>query len=171
VPSRVTFVRMNKKGHVLNAVLLSIGLGYVLEPSGDVETFQTIARISLPIVLGALFPDVDTDFGKHRKTLHNLAVLGIFVAYPYFFDNLHYVWIGVATHYVLDLLGSKRGIALFYPLEKEYNLPTGVTVSSKHADLVTVVVTVVEIAAFAAIYYYGPPLVALVGESTAVLGF
>jgi len=25
---------MNKKGHVLNAVLLSIGLGYLLEPAG-----------------------------------------------------------------------------------------------------------------------------------------
>ena len=34
---------MDKKGHVLNAVLLAIGVGYVLEPSGDVSTFVAIA--------------------------------------------------------------------------------------------------------------------------------
>ena len=60
---------MNKQGHVLNAVLLGIGLGYVLEPAGDFETFRTVAEVSVPVVLGALFPDVDTAFGKHRKTL------------------------------------------------------------------------------------------------------
>ena len=145
---------MNKKGHVLNAILLSIGLGYVLEPSGDVETFVKIAQISVPIVLGALFPDVDTAFGRHRKTLHNLAVLGIFVAYPLVFDNLHFVWVGVLTHYVLDMVGSKRGIALFYPWDEEFALPVGVATNSKYADLVTVVITVAEVAAFAAVHFY-----------------
>ena len=149
---------MNKRGHVLNAVLLSIGLGYVLEPSGDVPTFVTIAELSAPIVLGALFPDVDTAFGSHRKTLHNLLVLGVFVAYPFVFDNLRFVWVGVATHYVLDMLGSRRGIALFYPWEKEFNLPVGVPVSSKWADLVTVVVTGVELAVLAGFHYYVAPL-------------
>ncbi|MGM0590919.1 MAG: metal-dependent hydrolase [Halobacteriota archaeon] len=149
---------MNKKGHVLNAILLSIGLGYILEPSGDVPTFVAIAELSVPIVLGALFPDVDTAFGKHRKTLHNLAVLAIFLVYPYYFDNLHFVWVGVATHYVLDLVGSKRGIALFYPFEKEYDLPVGVPVSSKHADLVTVVITGAELALLAAVHFYLLPL-------------
>src|SRR6056297_211634 len=124
---------MNKEGHVLNAVLLSIGLGYIFYPAGDVPTLRAIAEISVPVVLGALFPDVDTAFGKHRKTLHNLPVLAVFYAYPVFFDNLHFVWIGVATHYVLDMLGSKRGIALFYPYTQEYNLPVGVPVSSKWA--------------------------------------
>lgn len=146
---------MNKKGHVLNAILLSIGLGYVLEPSGDVETFVKIAQISIPITLGALFPDVDTAFGRHRKTLHNLLVLAIFLAYPLVFDNLHFVWIGVLTHYILDLMGSKRGIALFYPLlSTEYDLPTGVATSSKYADIVTVVITVLEIALFALVHVY-----------------
>ncbi|SEV83082.1 metal-dependent hydrolase [Natrinema salifodinae] len=137
---------MNKKGHVLNAVLLSIGLGYLLEPSGGPETFRTIAMLGIPVTLGALFPDVDTAFGRHRKTLHNLPILIGFVAFPYVFDNLEYVWIGVLTHYVLDVAGSKRGIALFYPVwKKEFGLPVGVTVSSKRADLVTVVVTVGEL--------------------------
>ena len=149
---------MNKRGHVLNAVLLSIGLGYVLEPSGDVPTFVAIAELSVPVVLGALFPDVDTAFGRHRKTLHNLPVLGVFVVYPFLFDNLHYVWVGVATHYVLDLLGSKRGVALFYPLEKEYSLPMGVPVSSKWADLVTVAVTALELAVLATFHVYVAPL-------------
>lgn len=149
---------MDKKGHVLNAILLGIGLGYVLEPSGDVETFRTIAMLLPPVTLGALFPDVDTAFGRHRKTLHNLPVLALFVAYPYFFDNLHYVWIGIATHYVLDFVGSKRGLALFYPLDEEFGLPFGVTTSSKYAELVTVVVTILELAALAAVVHYAPQL-------------
>ncbi len=147
---------MNKKGHVLNAILLAIGLGYVLEPSGDVPTFEMIARLSVPIILGALFPDIDTAFGRHRKTFHNLLVLAIFLAYPYFFDNLHYVWIGIVTHYVLDYFGSKRGIALFYPWSKEFSFPTGVATSSTRADLVTVLITGVELGLFAAAYYLSP---------------
>ena len=138
---------MNKRGHVLNAALLSIGLGYVLQPSGDVETFVTIAEVSVPVVLGALVPDVDTAFGRHRKTLHNLFVLGIVAAYPIYFSNLDWVWLGVVTHYVLDYFGSRRGIALFYPLwDEEFGSPTGVTTSSEYAEIVTVAVTVFEIA-------------------------
>ena len=149
---------MNKEGHVLNAVLLSIGLGYIIHPSGDIPTFKMIAEVSVPVVLGALFPDVDTAFGKHRKTLHNLPVLAIIYAYPVYFGNLHYVWVGVATHYVLDMVGSKRGIALFYPYSKEYNLPVGVAVSSKWATGVTVAVTGLELAAIAAVVHLDLPV-------------
>ncbi|ESP89906.1 metal-dependent hydrolase [Candidatus Halobonum tyrrellensis] len=146
---------MNKRGHVLNAVLLAVGLGYVLEPSGGAETFVEIARLSVPVVLGALFPDVDTAFGRHRKTLHNLPVLGVFVAYPVYFGNLQFVWVGVATHYVLDVVGSKRGIALFYPVaSREYDLPVGVATSSDLADVVTVVITLLEVAVLAAVHVY-----------------
>jgi len=149
---------MNKRGHVLNAVLLSIGLGYVLDPSGDVSTFATIAEVFLPVVLGALFPDVDTAFGKHRKTLHNLPVLLIFLAHPvYHGGNLQWVWLGVLTHYVLDMVGSKRGIALFYPvLDTEYGFPTGVTTSSEHAEAVTVAITILELAAVGALVHVLP---------------
>lgn len=148
---------MNKKGHVLNAVLLSIGLGYLLEPVGDLETFKTIAMIGVPVTLGALFPDVDTAFGRHRKTLHNLPILLGFVVFPSVFGNLEYVWIGVLTHYVLDVAGSKRGIALFYPIwKKEFGLPIGVAVSSKRADLMMVVVTVGELALAAALVFEVP---------------
>ena len=161
---------MNKRGHVLNAILLAIGLGYVLEPSGDIETFIVIAQLSIPITLGALFPDVDTDFGKHRKTLHNLPILAIFVIWPIVFNNLHYVWIGILTHYILDLAGSKRGIALFYPYKKEYNLPIGVPVSSSKADLVTVIITVAEVALFAVVHWYIIPLDTAGAEITTVVG-
>ena len=149
---------MNKRGHVLNAVLLSIGLGYVLDPSGDVTTFATIAEVFLPVVLGALFPDVDTAFGKHRKTLHNIPVLVIFLAHPlYHGGNLQWVWLGVLTHYVLDYFGSRRGIALFYPLsDQEYGSPTGVTTSSVRAEIVTVAVSIVEIAVVAALVHVLP---------------
>ncbi|MDS0258106.1 metal-dependent hydrolase [Haloarcula sp. S1CR25-12] len=163
---------MNKRGHVLNAVLLSIGLGYVLDPSGDVSTFATIAEVFLPVVLGALFPDVDTAFGKHRKTLHNLPVLLIFLAHPvYHGGNLQWVWLGVVTHYVLDIVGSKRGIALFYPISStEYGFPTGVTTSSDRAEAVTVAITLFELAAIAALVYvlptYLPPQAAEIVANT-----
>ncbi|OYR93931.1 hypothetical protein DJ71_02395, partial [Halorubrum sp. E3] len=138
---------MNKRGHVLNGLLLALGLGFIVEPGLDMATARTVAEITVPVVLGALFPDVDTAFGRHRKTLHSLPVLGVFLAYPIVFGNLQYVWIGVLTHYVLDVVGSRRGIALFHPLsDTEYGMPTGVTTSSEYADLVTVAVTAVEIA-------------------------
>lgn len=160
---------MNKRGHVLNAVLLSIGLGYVVHPAGDVETFVTIAELFVPIVLGALFPDVDAVVGRHRKTLHNLPVLGIVLAYPIYFGNLQWVWIGVLTHYLLDLLGTKRGLALFYPLwEREYELPFGVPVKSRWSPYVTLVVTALELAVAALIVHGLPP--ELAERGLAVLG-
>jgi membrane-bound metal-dependent hydrolase YbcI (DUF457 family) len=151
---------MNKRGHVLNAVLLAIGLGYILEPSGDVETFQMIAEVFVPVVLGALFPDVDTAFGKHRKTLHNLPVLVLVAAYPLYFGNLQWVWLGVVTHYVLDVLGTTRGIALFYPFwSREFDVPFGIPVDSKYTDLMMLSVTAVELAAIFLLVTYGSPLV------------
>ena len=151
---------MNKRGHVLNGVLLAIGLGYVLEPAGDVETFATIAEVFVPVILGALFPDVDTAFGKHRKSLHNLLVLGIVAAYPFYFGNLQWVWLGVLTHYVLDVLGTTRGIALFYPFwSKEFDVPFGIPVDSKYTDLMTVTVTALEIAGIFLLVTYGVPVV------------
>ncbi|MFC7132061.1 MULTISPECIES: metal-dependent hydrolase [Salinibaculum] len=151
---------MNKRGHVLNAVLLAIGLGYILEPSGDVETFRTIAEVFVPVVLGALFPDVDTAFGKHRKTLHNLPVLAIVGAYPLYFGNLQWVWLGVLTHYVLDVLGTTRGIALFYPLwSKEFDVPFGIPVDSQYTDLMMLTVTAVELAGTFLLLKYAAPVV------------
>ena len=146
---------MNKQGHVLNAILLAIGVGFVLEPSVTLATAEKIAQVSVPLILGALFPDVDTAFGRHRKTLHSLPVLGVFLAYPIFFGNLYFVWAGVLSHYILDMVGSRRGIALFHPLsDQEYGAPTGVTTSSTYATLVTVIITALEIAAFWAVHVY-----------------
>lgn len=139
---------MNKRGHVLNAVLLSVGLGYVFHPAGNAETFATIVEIGAPVILGALFPDVDTVFGRHRKALHNLPVLAGMYAFPQYFGNLQFVWLGVLLHYVLDVVGSKRGIAPFYPLwSREFTGPTGVAASSEYADLVTIGVTGIELLA------------------------
>jgi hypothetical protein len=167
---------MNKEGHVLNAILLSVGLGVVLvwpttaSAAAALETVEMIARLSVPIVLGALFPDVDTAFGKHRKTLHNVFVLGVVAAYPVLFGNLRFVWIGVATHYLLDVVGSRRGIAFFYPLtSQEWGLPTGVTTSSSYANPVTVVVTVLELAVLGVVNVYVMPLGEISGAVSAVL--
>jgi membrane-bound metal-dependent hydrolase YbcI (DUF457 family) len=175
---------MNKEGHVTNGALLAVGLGVILavDPTSGplVEETPTalaldaatrVAELSLPVILGALFPDVDTAFGKHRKTLHNLPVLAVFVAFPYVFGNLQFVWVGVATHYVLDVVGSKRGIALFYPLSpREYDLPTGVATSSKWANPVTFVVTAVELAALAVVHYYVFALDTSFAEAATLLG-
>ena len=151
---------MNKEGHVLNAALLGIGLGFILEPSGTVETLRMIVAVTSPVTLGALFPDVDTAFGKHRKTLHSLPVLGVFVFFPLVFENLSYVWIGILTHYVLDYIGSRRGIALFYPFSsQEYGFPSGVTTSSRFANAVTIGITVIELAAAFVIVYVLPQYV------------
>jgi len=148
---------MNKRGHVLNALLLSIGLGYVLEPSGDVVTFEMIAAVIVPVVLGAMVPDIDTAFGRHRKTLHNLLVLGVVAAYPVYFGNLQYVWIGVLSHFALDIMGSRRGLALLYPLtDNEFNLPIGVPVDSKYAEAMMLAVTGFELALAAVIVYEIP---------------
>jgi hypothetical protein len=156
---------MNKKGHVLNAALLSLGLGLVLAAPTELSAATVfdaavkVTELSVPVVLGALFPDVDTAFGKHRKTLHNVFVLGVIGAFPVLFGNLQFVWIGVATHFLLDVVGSRRGIAFFYPLtSQEWGLPSGVTTSSKYADLVTVVVTGIELGVLAAIHVYVIPL-------------
>jgi len=161
---------MNKRGHVMNAVLLSIGLGAVLQPTWDLATAEMIVKLSVPVTLGALMPDVDTAFGKHRKTFHNLPMLAVFMAWPLYFGNLQYVWIGVVTHYILDVVGSTRGIALWYPLlSQEYNLPVGIPVSSSKSDLVTVVVTGAEVAAFAGILYYVWPQALVYGEQAATM--
>ncbi|RLM59725.1 metal-dependent hydrolase [Halobellus sp. Atlit-31R] len=183
---------MNKDGHVLNGALLAIGLGVILSvdptsgplvggESGAVtldaaaglagETAVTVVELSLPVVLGALFPDVDTAFGRHRKTLHNLPVLAIFLAFPYVFGNLQFVWIGVATHYLLDMVGSKRGIALFYPFSPtEYNLPTGVATSSEWATKVTVAVTAMELVVLALVHNYVFALDTSLAQATNVIG-
>jgi membrane-bound metal-dependent hydrolase YbcI (DUF457 family) len=149
---------MNKRGHVLNAAVLAVGLGVLVRPAAEVETAVTVAELFVPIVLGALFPDVDTAFGTHRKTLHNLPVLFVFLAYPIYFANLQWVWVGVLSHYLLDVLGSKRGIALFYPLwRREFGFPFGVAVRSRWSPVVTVVVTALELALAAAVIHWLPP--------------
>jgi membrane-bound metal-dependent hydrolase YbcI (DUF457 family) len=150
---------MNKKGHVMNGVLLGIGVGFILDPGGDLGTLQTIVAVSVPVALGALFPDVDTEFGKHRKTLHNLLTLAVFALFPLAFDNLRWVWLGVLTHYILDVVGSTRGIALFYPYPQEYGFPTGVTTDSQYADAVTLVITALELAVAAVLVYVVPGVV------------
>ncbi len=145
---------MNKRGHVLNALVLSVGLGCLVAPELDVTTLRTVVAIAVPVTLGALIPDVDTAFGTHRKTLHNLPVLALFFVYPYYFGNLQLVWIGVATHYVLDLLGSKRGIALFYPFDRaEFDVPIGVSARSRYAGGLMVLITALELAVAAAVAY------------------
>lgn len=137
---------MNKRGHLLNAALLSLGLAVLFGGGRGLPTVRTLLAVGVPVTLGSLIPDIDTAVGSHRKTFHNLLTLGTVAAFPIVFGNLRYVWIGVLTHYVLDLLGAHRGIALFYPWPAEYDVPVGVDVDSPLADVVTLLVTGVELA-------------------------
>jgi len=155
---------MNKREHVVNGLLLGIALGYVLEPAGDVATFVRIVEVTPPVVLGALLPDIDTAFGRHRKLLHNLPVLAGFYVFPAVFGNLNWVWIGVLGHYVLDVAGTERGIALFYPYPEEYGLPIGVNASGPYAPWMTLAVTVVEVGLVVAVAAAGLPVVGI-GQS------
>jgi len=164
---------MNKRDHILNGLLLGVGLGFVLHPEGSVETLVTVAAVLVPVVLGAIFPDVDTEFGKHRKTLHNGFVVAALYGYTVYFGNLQYVWIGVLSHFALDVVGSRRGIAFFYPLwDREFGTPFGVTTSSKYASFVTVVVTLLELGVCYALVQYLPGVVSGldVGSATTLLG-
>jgi membrane-bound metal-dependent hydrolase YbcI (DUF457 family) len=143
---------MRERGHVFNAVCLGLGIGVLLEPSMGVASVGSVLGVGVPVLLGALLPDVDTSFGDHRVHGHNLLVLGSVLAFPVAFGNLAWVWLGVLTHYVLDLLGNVRGMALLYPLsENFYDVPVGVNVDSPWADLVTVSVTALELVGAAAI--------------------
>lgn len=139
---------MNQREHILNAVIVAVGVGFALKPGGSFATIEQVAAVSIPVLLGALFPDVDVHYGEHRKTLHNIPVIVVIIGYPLSFGNLQWVWLGVITHYILDVIGSTRGIALFYPVwDREFGVKVGVTTSSRWAPLVTVVISVVEILA------------------------
>lgn len=146
---------MNKKGHVFNALCLGAGVGLLLEPTVSTAALVSVIAVGVPVVLGALFPDIDTAFGTHRKTFHNVWVLGAFLAFPYFFGNLHYVWLGITTHYALDLLGNQAGMAAIHPFGGMYDIPVGVTTTSRWADVVTVLVTAFELAIVAAVIHFG----------------
>lgn len=148
---------MNKRDHVMNELLLGAGIGVLLEPGGGDGTVMAMIAVGVPVTLGALVPDIDAVMGRHRKTLHNLPVLATFALFPVFFGNLQYVWIGVLTHFFLDVAGATRGIALFYPLlGREYGLPVGVPVDSRKADVVTLIVTAAELALVAAVIALAP---------------
>lgn len=143
---------MRERGHVFNAVCLGVGVGVLLEPSLSTATLRSVLGVGVPVLLGALVPDIDTSFGHHRVHGHNLLVLGSVLAFPVAFGNLAWVWLGVLTHYVLDLLGNVRGMALLYPLSRDfYDVPIGVNVDSRWADLVTVSVTALELGVAAAV--------------------
>ena len=71
------------------------------------------------------------------------------------FGNLRFVWIGIGTHYLLDLLGNVKGMAVLYPLPGLYDVPVGVDVDSRWADVVTLAVTAFELALLGALVVLG----------------
>lgn len=146
---------MREKGHVFNAVCLGVGTGLLLEPTVSTAALVSVVTVGVPVLLGALLPDIDTTFGKHRQTFHNAWVLAAFIAFPHFLGNLQYVWLGITTHYALDLLGNVKGMAVFYPFGGMYDIPVGVTIDSRWADVVTVLVTAFELAIVAAVIHVG----------------
>jgi Predicted membrane-bound metal-dependent hydrolase (DUF457). len=171
---------MNRGPHILNALALGVGVSVAVDPTvyralwDAVGTGTSIGPpawtvmtalvgVTIPVVLGAMMPDLDTTIGQHRKTLHNGFVLLGFVWFPLAFDNLQYVWIGVAAHLLLDLLGSDRGVALAYPLlERELRSPVRWPAHGGMALLVTGVITLVELWMLAVIHLRVVPLAHLI---------
>lgn len=141
---------MNKQHHILNATFVGIALAVAtvdLEPTTStvLAIAWRAAAIVPPVVLGALIPDLDHIVGTHRKTGHNLPLLGAAMLYPATFGNLSFLWVGILAHYLLDLL-TTRGLALFYPLSKrEWDIPPNIPVDSRAAGAVTSMFTVIEI--------------------------
>jgi len=123
---------MNKPEHVANGALIAGAIGVVLGGLPEV-------LVAVPLgVAGSLLPDLDTAVGTHRKTFHNLPVLGVLLLGAWFHPVVIYLPIGVASHYALDALCSRRGIALFYPLTtQEYQSAGGVTVDDPRSGLLT----------------------------------
>jgi hypothetical protein len=171
---------MNRGPHLLNALALGVAVSVAVDPAvyralwGAIGTGRSIGppmwaamtalvAVTIPVVLGAMVPDIDTTVGHHRKTLHNGFVLVGFVWFPLAFGNLQYVWIGVAAHLLLDLVGSDRGVALAYPLlEREVRSPVRWPAQGPMALLVTGVITLVELWVLAVIHLRVVPVTLLV---------
>lgn len=162
---------MNKRDHVINGVLFGAGVGFVFDPMLPTSLVESVVAIGIPVVLGTLLPDMDTAFGSHRKTFHNFLFLGGFILFPFYFGNLQYVWLGILSHFILDLLGSKRGLALLYPYSHEFDLPLGVAVNSSFATVVTLVVTAIEVGIVIAIFRITPTIMNMMGDLSTVLPF
>ena len=172
---------MNRGPHVLNAIVLGVGMSIVV----DAAVFEELVAASLtgasigppmwaamtaavavtvPVVLGAMVPDIDATVGQHRKSLHNAFVLLGFVWFPAAYGNLQYVWIGVAAHLLLDLLGTDRGIALAYPfIEREIRSPLRWPARGGMALVATGVITLIELWVLAVIHLQVVP-VTLLGQ-------
>lgn len=115
---------MNKRLHVLNGLVVATGLTLLRAPLDPYALAHSFGYLSVPIVLGTLLPDIDTEYGTHRKHGHNVFVLAGAIAYPLVFGNLYALWIGVAAHLHADLFMSDRGCALAYPLtRREWGVP------------------------------------------------
>ncbi len=82
---------MNKQDHIINGVLVGIGVGSILSPTWDTWMIHSIVAVTVPVTLGVLVSDVASDFGRHRNTLHNGVLLGSFVVFPFVFGILQYV--------------------------------------------------------------------------------
>lgn len=136
---------MNKRGHVLNAVFLAVGFGIMVPIPDAGSPVEAMFIIGVPLLLGALLPDIDTAFGTHRRTLHNLGVLIGFYLWPIVYGNLRYVWIGVLAHYVLDLVAGARGMALLYPWSREFDLPYTIPYSGWFTDISVLLITAGEL--------------------------
>ena len=136
---------MNTVDHVLNGALVTGAIALLVNPVNLV--------VAIPLgIAGVLFPDLDTRIGTHRKSLHNGVVLGLLSLGAVIYPIVVYLPIGVALHYILDAVCSRRGIAFFYPFSSsEYQSAGGVTVDDDRARMVTVTMSALQIVVVAAV--------------------
>lgn len=144
---------MNTIDHLIAAALVGVGLGLVL------TNLLIVPVVTLLVVLGDRIPDLDCHLGTHRKTLHNFLFPGVYavsavvvhvtaLTAPPAFWAVAYVSAGYATHLLVDALGSRRGVALLYPIsDQEYGSAGGVTVDDPRSTWASVTVAVLILSA------------------------
>lgn len=93
--------------HIVLTLLLSICFT-VLHPEQTTKIFYVS-------ILAGVFPDLDTLFGQHRKTLHNIQVYSIMMAVVLFcyiiFQTVELFllllfFVGCCFHYLTDIISS-----------------------------------------------------------------
>jgi len=132
-------------------------LYYVGTAPFDVVTVLVWVLVT-PLV--AIYPDIDTEFGKHRAAFHNIYI-PVVVTIVFSLAGLVVVvfplWVGYLSHIALDM-SSKVGVKIFWPFSKRAIGGTGkVAPKSFLGHFVTMVVSIVLgllISFVGASYYY-----------------
>jgi len=106
--------RMNQKAHITGGILLAAAVMIAGIPPLTASF----------VVFGGMFNDVDhvdiplSSQGVHRKLLHNIYVIGLFLALSIKYPPLFYWALGMFLHNVMDMF-SGAPVYLLWPISHE----------------------------------------------------